>query len=74
MALLLAEPIDRPATLFGDAPDGEGARGGPTLDDALVDAWEGLAARRVVTCPVCRGALRPVDTGGHCADCGATLS
>jgi hypothetical protein len=91
MAVLLAERIERPASLFGpvepelrtpaaDAVARErdgGLSGGLTLDDAVVGAWEGLAARVVVACPLCRGALRPHAApdavGGRCGDCGTTL-
>jgi hypothetical protein len=54
--------------------------GEPTLDDVLVDAWEGLAARRAVQCPVCHGEMDPdgvADSppiGGRCRDCGSTLT
>jgi len=93
MAVLMAERIERPPSLFGPADAaagaaaptaGEAARGrgddpggGPTLDDAIVGAWEGLAARLVVACPLCGGALRPHAArdarGGRCGDCGTTL-
>jgi hypothetical protein len=58
----------------------EGPGGGPTLDEAIVGAWEGLAAQAVVACPLCGGALRPhaaAATGellGRCGDCGTTLA
>jgi hypothetical protein len=89
--MLLAERIERPASLFGPAeaevrrPRADanareragGLSGGPTLDDAIVGAWESLAAQVVVACPLCGGALRPhaaPDTvGGRCGDCGTTL-
>jgi hypothetical protein len=73
MAVLMAERVERPPSLFGpvDAQarasvmDGV-ARGrdgcldgGLTLDDAIVGVWEGLAAQVVVACPVCAGPLRP---------------
>jgi len=93
MAVLVAERIERPLGLFGPAPEvaagrapvaGDAAReragglgGGLTLDDAIVGAWEGLAAQVVVACPLCGGALRPhaaLDAvGGRCGDCGTTL-
>ena len=38
--------------------------GGPTLDDVLVGAWEGLTAHRTVDCPVCGGEMAPTY-GGH---------
>jgi hypothetical protein len=48
MSTLALEP-----TLF--EPEG----GGPTLDDVLVGAWEGLTAHRTVDCPVCGGEMAP---------------
>jgi len=48
--------------------------GEPTLDDLLTGVWEGLSARRAVPCPVCAGEMEPVDAGGRCGECGATLS
>jgi hypothetical protein len=92
MTVLLAERIERPASLFGPSEaevrspaDADaaarkrngGLSDGPTLDDAIAGAWEGLAARVVVACPLCRGALRPHPSpgavGGRCGDCGTTL-
>jgi len=59
------------------ARDGDPS-GGLTLDDAIVGVWEGLAAQVVVACLLCGGALRPHAApdavGGHCGDCGASLS
>ncbi|HMJ03314.1 MAG TPA: hypothetical protein VK506_10255 [Conexibacter sp.] len=85
MSLLMAERIDRPASLVGPSPAhagaperDEGLGGGLTLDDAIVGAWEGLAAQVVVPCPLCGGALRPhgehEDTGGRCGDCATTVA
>jgi hypothetical protein len=72
MAVLMAERIERPSSLFGPRPEvhapvaGDVAReravdlgGGLTLDDAIVGVWEGLAAQVVVACPLCDGPLRP---------------
>ena len=90
MAVLMAERIERPSSLFGPGPDApapvtgdvarerdEGLGGGLTLDDAIVGAWEGLAAQVVVACPLCGGPLRahaaPDAVGGRCGDCGTTL-
>jgi hypothetical protein len=93
MAVLAAERVERPAGLFGSAPARRPAAttaaprerretslgGGPTLDEAIVGAWEGLAAQLAVACPLCGGALRPrtagraEPAGGRCADCGTTL-
>lgn len=51
-------------------------RGGEaTLDELLVDAWEGLSVHRSVACPVCSGAMAPRSeaAGGACGDCGVQL-
>jgi hypothetical protein len=65
--------LSRP-TLF-DAVGGE-----PTLDETLVDAWEGLTAHRAVDCPVCGAAemapeygAHALPIGGRCRRCGSTL-
>ena len=53
--------------------------GGPTLDDVLSGAWEGLAARTAVACPLCGGEMAPVfgahavPVGGRCSSCETTL-
>jgi len=58
-----------------DAP-----RGRPTLDDVVVGAWEGLAARHSAPCLICGGTMTPRygsgprPVGGRCGDCGTTLS
>ena len=52
----------------------------PTLDDIVAGAWEGLAAHRVVACPVCAAEMEPeygahaLPIRGRCTECGATLS
>ena len=90
MTVLTAERIEQPASLFGPAPGAletvasgaherdRGLGGGLTLDEAIVGAWEGLAARATVACPLCGGALRPRSAGdragGRCGDCGTTLT
>lgn len=54
--------------------------GGPTLDDLIVGAWEGLAARRTVACPACGEAMTPrysagpAPVGGRCRSCGTTIA
>jgi len=56
------------------------ARGGEaTLDDAVVDAWEGLATSRTVACLVCGREMSPrgvpgVELSGQCSACGSTLA
>ncbi len=49
--------------------------GEATLDELFVGAWEGLSARRPVTCPVCAGSMHPRAgaVGGACGDCGSRL-
>jgi hypothetical protein len=74
------EPPERPEPAVGRvaAARDRGLDGGLTLDEAIVGAWEGLAALVAVACPLCGGALRPrskgADAGGRCGDCGTTLS
>jgi hypothetical protein len=63
---------------FHDA--GRRLRGGPTLDDLICGAWEGLAAHRPVACPVCGGEMAsgygtgPGSAGGGCRRCDSHLS
>ncbi len=51
----------------------------PTLDELIMSVWDGLAAQRVVECPVCEGEMIP-EYGAHarpfagrCTSCGVTL-
>ncbi len=81
MSVLVADRVERPPTLFGSDERQRGALGGsPTLDDAIVGAWEGLAARASVVCPWCGGSLRRQAGGGahtrvgRCDGCGTTLA
>jgi hypothetical protein len=46
-------------------------RGGPTLEDSILAAWDELAADRRVECPVCGGSM---SLPGGCDDCGSELS
>jgi hypothetical protein len=54
--------------------------GGPTLDDLVVGAWEGLAAHRTVACLACGEAMTPrysagpAPVGGRCTSCGTTIA
>ena len=65
----LAAPGGRPRAV-GD---------GPTLDDLVVGAWEGLSAHRTSACPVCPGTLRAARPSsgegllGRCDRCGSEL-
>ena len=45
---------------------------GPTLDDIMSRAWEGLRAEVPTPCPVCRTEIEP-SAGGRCGTCGSTL-
>jgi hypothetical protein len=45
---------------------------GPTLDDVMSRAWEGLRAEVPTPCPVCHTEIEP-SAGGHCGACGSTL-
>jgi hypothetical protein len=54
-------------------------RQGPTLDDLVVGAWEGLLAGAPASCPVCESTLSPRYSagagvvGGRCGGCGSSL-
>jgi len=68
--------LDR--TLFAGTTD---AHGRLTLDDLITGAWEGLAVRGTVTCPVCAGSMTVKGPGregdvptGACLGCGSQLS
>jgi hypothetical protein len=57
------------------------AHGRLTLDDIITSAWEGLAVRATVNCPVCASPMAsrsPADGGdaptGACLSCGSRLS
>jgi hypothetical protein len=57
------------------------AHGRLTLDDLIVSAWEGLAVRGTVSCPVCAGPMVAMADEhdeeaptGACFGCGARLS
>jgi hypothetical protein len=68
----------------GPATTGGRARARPTwgpgrsLDDLIVDTWEGLV-KGESQCPVCGGRMEPEwgaharPVGGRCADCGSAL-
>jgi tRNA(Ile2) C34 agmatinyltransferase TiaS len=78
----ILDPVDEDAD-----PRGHGDRvhraseqgGGLTLDDLVVEVWEGLSAHRTVACPACGEAMTPrygagpAPVGGRCRSCGTTL-
>jgi hypothetical protein len=45
---------------------------GPTLDDVMSRAWEGLRAEVPTPCPVCHTEIEP-SARGRCGACGSTL-
>ena len=50
---------------------------GPTLEDSILRAWEGLIVDGRAACPVCGGAMTPgarSAQGGACAGCGSQLT
>jgi hypothetical protein len=86
MTPVLLDAIERPPIL--GPPDGAergsedtACGGGPTLEDVISGAWEGLAATRTAPCPICGGPLiarfgasGPGPVAGRCRDCGSELS
>jgi len=69
-------PLER--ALFEGTTD---AHGRLTLDELITGAWEGLAVRGTVACPVCAGPMTAQAPGhdggaptGACLDCGSQLS
>jgi hypothetical protein len=72
--------VAAPETVVADylrAPRTAGAPlDGPTLDDAMSRAWEGLAAGLPAACPVCHGEVMPSLGGplrGRCSSCDTTI-
>jgi len=70
---------DERVDLCAAAPMARAAGGGPTLDDVIVGAWEGLTADCATACVICGGTMRPRygagarPVGGRCEGCGSTL-
>jgi hypothetical protein len=58
----------------------DGVGGEPTLDELLAGVWEGLAAHRVVSCPVCGADMEPeygahaLPIAGRCRGCASALT
>jgi hypothetical protein len=48
--------------------------GGPTLEDVLLSAWEGLLAVGAAECVICGSQLERSGAGGRCGACGTTLA
>ena len=72
-ATAVATPVVEPT------PAASAHRHGPTLDDLVAGAWEGLLAGAPASCVVCGTAMHPRYSGGHapvggrCTGCGTTL-
>jgi hypothetical protein len=69
-----------PAGVGRNDPQRPSTGGGMTLDDLVVEVWEGLSAHRTVSCPACGSAMKPrygagpAPVGGRCMDCATTIS
>jgi len=78
MSALLAPP---PAAAVAPAPSTTASahRQGPTLDDLVAGAWEGLLAGAPADCLACGTTMAPRHSagagvvGGRCGGCGSTL-
>jgi hypothetical protein len=76
-----AEPTAAAATVESPETDttARAHRHGPTLDDLVAGAWEGLLAGAPASCVVCGTTMHPRYSGGHapvggrCTGCGTTL-
>jgi len=77
-----AEPTAAAATVESPETDttARAHRHGPTLDDLVAGAWEGLLAGAPADCLVCGTPLTPRQSagagivGGRCGGCGTTVS
>ena len=76
-----SEPAAPPAAAAPEASTTARAhRHGPTLDDLVAGAWEGLLAGAPADCLVCGTPLTPRHSagagivGGRCDGCGTTVS
>ena len=73
-----AAAVEAPAAAPTEAASAH--RHGPTLDDLVAGAWEGLLAGAPAECLVCGTALTPRHSagagivGGRCGGCGSTVS
>jgi hypothetical protein len=72
-----AAVLDRPPERVAETVGGGGRA---TLEEVISATWEGLAAHRTVSCPVCGGDMAPrygaagvAPVGGRCTSCRSTL-
>ena len=74
MAAAVAVPAAEPT------PTASAHRHGPTLDDLVAGAWEGLLAGAPADCLVCGAPMAPRHSagagivGGRCGGCSASIS
>lgn len=74
-------PISEPGAAVAPEPatTASARRHGPTLDDLVAGAWEGLLAGAPASCLVCGTPMHPRHSAGHgavggrCTGCGTTL-
>ncbi len=80
---MTAAVLDRPATLFADAPaSGSATRGRVTLESRLNAALDEARANGSTECPVCHaemsftraGAAAEARGAAECLDCGSRLA
>lgn len=71
----IAPEVDESELVPGGAEVAGASLAGPTLDDVMSRAWEGLAMGLPAACPVCLGEVLPAASGGHgaCSSCGTTI-
>ena len=62
------------ATSAATGLDSRSGGGRLTLEQLLDSVWEGLHADGAAECPVCHGRIQRRQEGGHCVDCGSTLT
>ena len=68
--------LERATVVPGGARQTRAPLAGPTLDDIMSRAWEGLVTGLPAACPVCRGEVVPSFAGavhGSCSSCGTTI-
>ena len=77
---ILGGPHDDHPSLHAHAPRAaQPSEHRSTLDQVMVDVWEGLSSHHTVTCPICSGKMAPRygsgarPVGGRCQRCGSTL-
>jgi hypothetical protein len=68
--------LERATVVPGGARRPRAPLAGPTLDDLMSRAWEGLVTGLPAACPVCKGEVVPSFAGsvhGCCSSCGTTI-